>query len=108
MKLLLAALVLSNKYLMDDTYHNKAWSVVSGFANPSQVCAMERELASLLGWNLYINRRDWILFLDRASQGIHAVSCEYYGVGAQLEEFIKVWDCTNGRNKLDCGTKKAQ
>jgi len=66
-RLLLAAVVISNKYLQDDCYDNKTWSNVSGFA-VAEVNKMEQELLHFCSYNMHVQREEFQGF----QQKLHA------------------------------------
>ncbi|KAI1789165.1 cyclin-domain-containing protein [Ganoderma leucocontextum] len=61
----IAALMLANKFVDDNTYTNKTWSEVSGI-ELGQVNRMEREFLLGLDFDLYVNKstyESWLKFL---------------------------------------------
>ncbi|KAK2605904.1 hypothetical protein QQS21_003744 [Conoideocrella luteorostrata] len=71
-RLLTVALMLGNKFLDDNTYTNKTWAEVSGFA-VQEIHVMEVEFLSNMRYNLLASKEEW-------EQWIVKLSCfhQYY------------------------------
>lgn len=56
-RLILSALIVSQKFVNDDTYNNKTWSTVAtGVFTLQEINQMERELCAFLEWKLWVKR----------------------------------------------------
>ena len=62
-RLLTVALMLSNKFLDDNTYTNKTWAEVSGFA-VTEIHVMEVEFLNNLRYNLLVSAKEWDEWLE--------------------------------------------
>ncbi|KXN69985.1 hypothetical protein CONCODRAFT_58789, partial [Conidiobolus coronatus NRRL 28638] len=59
-RLFLAALIVANKYLYDDAYHNHTWAEVSnGIFHLEEVNRMEFELIYFLNFGLTVTFKQW-------------------------------------------------
>ncbi|ORX90415.1 hypothetical protein K493DRAFT_340022 [Basidiobolus meristosporus CBS 931.73] len=64
-RLFLAALIVSNKYLYDNPYHNQSWAKMSGGQfTLHDIGLMEFELLYLLSFNLNVTKEQWVNFVE--------------------------------------------
>lgn len=88
-RLMLAALIVAHKVLMDDCYDNKTWATVSGFTT-AEVNKMEQELLFFCGHDMHVAeelfvgfQRKFVVALQQCTQKLasyanhHAPSAQY-------------------------------
>jgi hypothetical protein len=62
-RLLLAALMLASKTMMDDTYDNSEWAYVSaGLFGVGEVNQMEIEFLALIDYQVFVSPGEWMDF----------------------------------------------
>ncbi|PBK89277.1 hypothetical protein ARMGADRAFT_970321 [Armillaria gallica] len=62
-RIAVAALMMANKFLDDNTYTNKTWSEVSGIELP-EINRMEREFLMGVDFNLYVDKKTYECWLS--------------------------------------------
>ncbi|KAI7869033.1 cyclin-domain-containing protein [Spinellus fusiger] len=88
-RLLIVALMLSNKFLDDITFTNKTWAEVSGM-KLQDLNVMEAEFLYALDYNLFVRDTEysqWKIILDQCRERARMTCFDSY---AQREEFIRV------------------
>lgn len=76
-RLFSVAMILANKYLDDKTFTNKTWATLTAMSI-NEVNIMEREFLSILNFDLTVNEREFVGWINSIEAFLNERSVDYY------------------------------
>lgn len=72
-RMFIICLIISNKYLKDNSYKNISWAIITKLKN-KDINLYEKYVLKILNYNIYISHEDFI-FWEKKVKGFNKLSC---------------------------------